>query len=383
MSATVVVDELPEIEAPARFFPDPILVEAPQTRWLEDGYGEIRWADGRREYAHPMSLHIIEALEEGLGFAAIVESLPAYDDPPIPPSAVPRLARRFLWKLAKNGHVRFPLEEPPEVFEGRYRRVREIGRGGMGIVHLCEDLKQPGRQVAIKHPWGMRHDVRDAQAALGNEMRILQAMDHPALPALHDGFAIRGLLHMVRDYVEGESLHRMARGSGLRDTQQRCSVALQIADLVQHVHDRGYLFHDMRPANFIVTSTGRVSLVDVGRIGKREGDHAQVKGMQWSPGYVAPEMREPAADGFRYPTTATDVHTFGRVYFFLLTGRDPGRSWDYMQLLASLRKATVHPADAAVVEQCCNPDPQIRPRLDEVRTTLEQINAGSSKRIHP
>lgn len=350
---------VPEIEQPERFFPDPVLVRAPKVRRLDDGYGEF-WLEGKGEWEriHPICIAVLEGLERGDPFETIAERIP--DQPGFRRPQLRAVARLYLWKLSKLGHVRFDLEPPPDVFHDRYRRVKELGRGGLGVAHLCEDTRT-GRKVVIKHSWGVIQDVARGQRAIANEARVLAAFDHPGIPRVHDLFEVRGLLHLVRDYADGKDLWERYHRVGIPDRARRRDVLRQVADAIAHMHERGYLFFDARPANYVEDPEGRVHAIDVGNVAPHEHGVATVRGARGSPGYTAPELLVGGTGGWRQATPRADVFGVGRVIWFLATGRTPGRRWREEQFAAALAESSMDEDEKALALECCRDDPAQRP----------------------
>ncbi len=370
---------VPPITRPERFFPQPELVQPLERRWLPDGYGEV-WNPeaGEWEYSHPICLHVLDALEKGLNLDEMAQEFPAFDNPPIARGAVKALARKYIWRLVRRGDVRMDLEELPEVFHGRYRRVRELGRGGLGIASLCEDQDADGRLVVVKRPWGVLNPIESGQRSLAVEIDALSRCDHPAIPTLYDSFQADGLLHMVREFVDGDSVVNLYKGTGLSDPADRLDVARQAAAGVHHLHTRDLLLLDAGPSNYMRRSDGRVLITDLGACEPLVDGEAAVRGMRSAPGYTPAEMRAPGPDGLRHLTRAADVDVFGRFLYFLVTGARPSRSWYAAELSADLEARGVAGPERRIIEACTRDDPARRPQdMLKVLEMLQTIETSS------
>lgn len=360
------VPEVPGLRDPGRYFPDPVFLHAPEHRPVDDPASdrwEVKRADnGRWETVHPICIDIIRGLERGLGFDAMVSSLPHYPAENLTNKATKkRVARKYVWKLHRLGHVRLDLDEPPGRFHGRYTRVKELGRGGLGIAHLCTDDAEGGREVVVKHPWGVKARIMSGQKAVAMEIQVLQETDHPSYPELHDHFTDEhGLLHMVRTFVDGTKLSRAAYDR-LDDRPWRLDMARQVADALGHLHDRGYLFFDPSPDNFFVLDDGRVVVSDVGGARAHHEGRIKVKGPRGTAGYVAPDMRAGGEDGVRWASVASDVYSFGALYYHLTVGRRAKRLWRHGELVADLKARGVDARDLEIVDRCCRDAPEARP----------------------
>ncbi len=208
---------------------------------------------------------------------------------------------------------------------GPWRLLRELGRGGMGIVHLAEraggDFRQ---QVAIK----LIKRGMDSDAILQRflqERRILAGLDHPNVARLLDGGVTEdGQPWFAMELVEGEPLTAWceARRSGLPD---RLRLLEEACRAVHHAHTQLVVHRDLKPTNMLVTTDGRLKLLDFGVAKLLAADDASpgvtLKGTElqpWTPQYAAPEQvrGQPV-------TTATDVHALGLILFELMAGRPP------------------------------------------------------------
>jgi eukaryotic-like serine/threonine-protein kinase len=202
---------------------------------------------------------------------------------------------------------------------GAYRLVSRLGAGGMGEVWLAERVEGGFRQqVAIKR---LHFESADMLVRFDAERAILAGLQHPGIARLYDGgVAVDGRPYMIVEYVEGEDLiawcdHRRA------PLALRLQLFLQVCAAVAYAHAQLVVHRDLKPANVLVTSDGRVKLLDFGiaklllEDGSSDGSAAT---LALSPAYAAPEQLTGGAIG-----TATDVHALGVILHQLLTGRLP------------------------------------------------------------
>jgi serine/threonine protein kinase len=347
--------------APERFAPDPIVVRIPEWRRLDDGRAEMLLEpSGRWNVLNPIFRAALEVLEEGGGFeAASARAIPLRTDG-LEPKHVRMHLRRFFWKLHKLGHLRIPLEEPPETFQGRYRRVKELGRGGIGVAHLCRD-EQEDRLVVVKHAWGYLQSPAVTDASMRAEGRAVKAFSHEGIVAFHDEFELDGLYHLVREYCDGTGI-----GGGIADADRRRDLALRLADVSLHINERGYLFFDMTPANFMLRADGSPLLVDVG-LCKRAPDGTRKMGKAiGSRGYAAPEVIDKGVASRR-----SEVYQFGCFYQYLLTGEHPSNRMSREVREKALADAPE--AERAFVLACTADDPQAR--LESARAVKDRLLA--------
>lgn len=230
--------------------------------------------------------------------------------------------------------------EPEEAEEivGNYRLIRELGSGGMGIVHLAERIDDYRQRVAIKR---FRGEIASGQELLNRfrrERQILATLTHPSIVRLLDGGSTRfGRPYLVMEYVEaGMRLDAYCWEHGL-PLRKRLLLFLDVCDAVAHAHQKLVVHRDLKPGNVLVTANGEVKLLDFGLA--KAVDEAQLDEMMkgytiygkqlGTPGYASPEQLrgEPSND------VRTDVYALGAILFKLLTGVEVHRlersgSWE-------------------------------------------------------
>lgn len=186
---------------------------------------------------------------------------------------------------------------------GPYHLLRELGRGGMGSVHLAErSLGGTRQRVALK----LIHGLPSAQARLRlvRERELLAQLNHPNIARLLDGGDADGQPYLVIEHVEGEPLLESCarRGLGLRE---RIALLERVCAAVQHAHQRLVVHRDIKPSNIVVRADGDPVLLDFG-IGTVLDDADDGVRMAFTPAYAAPEQQRGES-----ATTAADIHALG------------------------------------------------------------------------
>ncbi len=212
---------------------------------------------------------------------------------------------------------------------GAYRLVRELGRGGMGIVYLAErDDGHFQRQVAIKFIIPGPTTAELVQRFLA-ERQILAALDHPCVARLLDGGVTgEGWPYYVMEYVDGEPLDVHARRRGL-SLDQRLRLFCEVAHAVHDAHRKLVVHRDLKPSNILVTAEGQVKLLDFGIAKLLEGEAPERGGLAVAPEtrtgvrLMTPEYASPEQVRGDPITTAADVYSLGVVVYELLAGRRP------------------------------------------------------------
>ncbi len=204
------------------------------------------------------------------------------------------------------------------ILEGRYQITRLLGRGGMAVVFLAEDLVLE-RQVAIKVlPPEM---TRDAQLVtrFQQEAKTAAKLDHPNIIPIYRVESEGGLVYIVMRYVAGQSLEDLLANGPLPISRVR-HVLREAALALGHAHRRRIVHRDVKPANIMLDEEGRVILTDFG-ISKAVQDTAQLTGtgtIIGTPHYMAPEQaRGHEVDG------RADQYALAIVGHRLLTGKLP------------------------------------------------------------
>jgi hypothetical protein len=264
---------------------------------------------------------------------------------------------------------------------GRFELIREIGRGGFGVVWEARDTRL-GRSVAFKA-------VRAGEKAALREERLLREaesvarLSHPNLVTLYDVGRTEQGPYLVMEFLKGETLaDRLAAGSmGMRETLR---IGVEIAKGLAHAHSCGVVHRDLKPANILLCDDGRVKVLDFGlahAFGQRRLDGG-------TPAYMAPEQWVGAPEDER-----SDVFALGVMLFRMVSGELPFPEDDSGKAIRSARKAPVlevpdAPALGELVGRMLEKDPTRRPRdasevlepLSELQTWMERATFTPSAR---
>jgi tetratricopeptide (TPR) repeat protein len=201
---------------------------------------------------------------------------------------------------------------------GRYRIVREIGRGGMGLVfEAVRDDAEYHKTVAIKiaPPWS---DVVAIRERFRLERQILAELEHPNIARFLDGGSEDGVPYFVMEYVDGLPITQFCDRHAL-GLPARLALFRQVCGAVHCAHERLVVHRDLKPSNVLVSADGVPKLIDFG-IAKLldpfsgSGATATIDA-RWTPDYASPEQLRG-----RTVTTRTDVYALGLVLYELLSG---------------------------------------------------------------
>jgi serine/threonine protein kinase len=214
------------------------------------------------------------------------------------------------WLTASDSisHGRFA---PGALFDGRYRIIGLLGKGGMGEVYRADDLRL-GQPVALKLlPENLRHDqVRLAQ--FHNEVRTARQVSHPNVCRVYDIGEADGLLYISMEYVDGEDLATSLRRIGRFPEDKALDLARHLCAGLAAAHQRGVIHRDLKPANVMLDGAGRVRIMDFGLAAIGQVDDIRAG----TPAYMAPEQLLG-----REVTARSDIFALGLVLYELFTGR--------------------------------------------------------------
>jgi len=228
----------------------------------------------------------------------------------------------------------------------RYTIDRELGRGGMAIVYLAEDLKLH-RQVAIKV---LRPEL---SASLGTdrfvqEIELTARLQHPQILPLYEAGEADGFLCYVMPYVEGESLRDRMQREGKLPVEEVARITDDIAAALSYAHEQGIVHRDIKPENIMLTR-GRAVVADFGiarAVSVAGGERLTATGLAvGTPAYMSPEQ----AVGEEDLDARSDVYALGCVVYEMVAGRAPFEGSTAQALLAK------HAAEAVPALRASDP----------------------------
>lgn len=231
---------------------------------------------------------------------------------------------------------------------GPYRIVREVGRGGMGVVYLAEH-EGLGRRVALKLLAARHAASSKALERFEREVRAVARLADPNIVTIYEVGRVDDVPYFTMEYVEGRTLHEVldelrragrtpqslraqdltdssfaaGQGEHLAEALRRgwidaaCWVVARIADALSHVHAQGVVHRDVKPKNILLARDGRVLLFDFG-VARVDTEASMTMSGEFvgTPFYVSPEQLDPPAEGV---DERTDIYSLGVTLYELLT----------------------------------------------------------------
>lgn len=251
---------------------------------------------------------------------------------------------------------------PDTVLGGRYRIVRQIGGGGMGVVYLAEDIRLPGRRCAIKEMSLTQLAPGDRQWAVDafrQEAQILARLRHPGLASVTDFFPEGETWYLVMDFIEGETLrdHLQRAPGGRLPLQEALGLVRQLCEVLEYLHGQSppVVFRDLKPGNVMLTPRGEVRLIDFGIARFFKPGQPEDTVSLGTPGYAAPEQ----FGGLGQTDPRSDIYSLGVLLHQLLTGYDPTTTPFNLPSARTLNSA-IPPQVEAIIRRSTQMRPDLR-----------------------
>ncbi len=212
---------------------------------------------------------------------------------------------------------------------GDFQIVRQIGRGGMGVVF--EAIEDPiGRRVALKVLPALSLGTPNQRARFNREAEVASRLEHPGICAVYRAGIHDGIPFLAMRFVEGETLahvlHRARAGGRKPTTGDELSAIFimieRVARALSHAHDAGVVHRDVKPSNIMIDPRVGPVVLDFGLARAASGDVTltDTGGLCGTPHYLAPEVLRAGRSG---ADPSLDVYGLGAVLFECLTLRCP------------------------------------------------------------
>ena len=220
---------------------------------------------------------------------------------------------------ALAAHREVPPDPALNKFCGPFKLMKQIGRGGMGVVYLAERADGEIRQraaVKLLSSGGLHDPVMRSRFL--QERQILASLAHPNIARLLDaGHLDDGQPFLTMEFVDGQPIDRFAERLSI---QRKIELILRVCSAVSYLHRNLVVHRDLKPGNILVTTEGEPKLLDFGiaKILDLATDSTVTGIRMLTPDYASPEQVAGSAI-----STSSDVYSLGAVLYRLLTGRSP------------------------------------------------------------
>ena len=215
---------------------------------------------------------------------------------------------------------------------GRYRVVKELGKGAMGIVYKAFD-PQIDREVALKILRKDRLTDDEFARRFFKEAKAIGRLSHPNIVTVYDVGQDHGTIYIAMEFLEGRPLDEAIKKDGLKITDIG-SIGVQIAEALDYAHKKGVIHRDIKPSNIILNPDGRIKITDFG-VAQIEDlltlHQTQAGAIIGTPVYMPPEqVNGQPVDG------RSDLYALGVILYELLTGAKPFTGENFAAIFASV-----------------------------------------------
>ncbi len=274
---------------------------------------------------------------------------------------------------------------PGQTFGARYRIIRELGRGGMGVVYQAWD-DELGVAVALKT---IRPEAaEDPEAARERELRfkrelvLARQVTHKHVVRIHDLGEIGGIKYLTMPFIQGETLAARIRREGHLPVARALRFAKQIVSGLVAAHEEGVVHRDLKPANIMIDGEDEIVILDFGLARSVSGLTlgTATGALMGTLEYMAPEQ----ASGSRVDQRA-DIYAFGLIFHEMLVGRRRSSDSALGELMLRAREAppsvrSIDPqipeAIDGIVARCLKPNPADRYQTSaELAAELDKLDA--------
>ena len=226
---------------------------------------------------------------------------------------------------------------------GPYEILKELGRGGMGVVYRGVD-KVIGRHVAIKtlrpEDMGDGGDKATMGDRLLREARSAGILSHPNIVTIYQAGQDGDILYIAMEFIDGANLADIL-AQGKLNTETVLKILKQSAEALDYAHSKGVVHRDIKPGNIMIEPSGKIKIADFGIAKLNQAGVTKTTSSVGSPAYMSPEhVRAQTIDG------RADQYSLGVVAYEMLTGRRPH---DSEELTSLVFKVVFEPPDLSIL----------------------------------
>jgi eukaryotic-like serine/threonine-protein kinase len=276
-----------------------------------------------------------------------------------------------------------------ELIAGRYRLVRRIGSGGMGVVWEARD-ERLDRAVAVKllrpSPGLSEEEAQLANRRAMNEARITARLDHPHAVSMFDVVDHEGRPCLIMQFVPSVSLAALIKRLTVLSVEQAARLGIEVGSALAAAHRLGIVHRDVKPANVLIAEDGTARISDFG-ISNALDDvvgPTTASMLHGTPAFLAPEVARGDRSSF-----ASDVYGLGATLYAAVEGVPPfGTDANPLELLGRVATGRVDPPRVAgaltsPLLAMLDADPATRPTMAQVVQTLVELQDQDATPVRP
>ncbi len=213
--------------------------------------------------------------------------------------------------------VKLPEINIGEIVGGKYRIRKKIASGGMADVYEAEQITLR-RKVALKVLKGDMTLDEEARTMFYKEAQMVaQELDHPNIVKVYDFGEHKGRFYIVMYYVNGITLDVYIRERGKLPINEALKITVEVLKALDYAHRKGIVHRDIKPSNVMLSTDGRIYLLDFGIADIVMGSARKEKRIPGTPEYMAPEQFRGRWDH------RSDIYSVGVILYEMLTGKTP------------------------------------------------------------
>ena len=263
---------------------------------------------------------------------------------------------------------------------GRYWIVKELGKGSMGVVYQAYD-PQIDRKIALKV---LREDRTTSEAFVSRflkEAKTIGRLSHPNIVTIYDAGKDQGTVYIAMEFIEGDPLNQVIEKRRF-SLPEIVDLGIQVAETLDHAHQKGVVHRDIKPSNIIVQANGQIKITDFGIAHIEDSSQSiqtQAGEILGTPAYMSPEqvMSRPV-DG------RSDLFSLGIILYELSTGQRPFSGENIAALFNAIAQESPTPPArinptlpqnlSQIIMKCLNKKPE--ERFDTASGLAEALKRG-------
>jgi len=310
--------------------------------------------------------------------------------------------------MSEQKNLEPTLEIGNALIDSRYRVLRKLGEGGMGVVYEAEDTRL-GRRIAVKLLTAL-NDNEHYRGRFYREARAASRLNHPHIATVYDyGTTPEGQPFIAMELAEGQTLDGLVQGQPM-PVDRAIEIAAQVAEALGEAHRRGIVHRDIKPSNVVISVDGKVKVLDFGLAKQMEGMAAEELSQPGlpvasrtlsgvvigTPLYLSPEQARGAPVDAR-----SDLFALGSLLYECLTGRAAFAGGSVIEVCTQVihfdpaPPSQLNPRVPEQLDRIClkalakDPDARYQSAgelladLRDLQTTSQQLAGASTQRLIP